>query len=287
MVDRRLLHELLELSPQEPATGLWRAVETGKLLASGVLPREGRVLDLGCGDGRIALVLARRLAADWTLVGLDPDAAEVERARATGVYDVLHVADGDSVPEADASFDLVLSNSVLEHVEGIEGVLDEAARVLRPGGRLVVTVPVPEFRHLLGGPGLSGLLATGARDREAYRTAIDRRLAHVRYWSADEWTAALGRRGLRLVRGDRYMTRAEVRRWEILSNLTGGLLTRAMGASRPIDVQRRLGLRARSPRALRAVAGLVGRLAVVGLPAANRDEPGGACLLVVAVKEAR
>jgi hypothetical protein len=77
------------------------------------------------------------------------------------------------------------------------------------------------------------------------------------------------------------MTRAEVRRWEILSNLTGGLVTRITGAARPIDAQRRLHLR--GSRALRPVAGLLGRLAVAGLPA-GRDDTGGACLLAVAVK---
>ena len=78
-----------------------------------------------------------------------------------GLYSALHLAQGDAIPEPDASFDFVFSNSVLEHIPNLHAVLDEIARVVRPGGRVVATVPTSAVHRLLRGPGLLGRLATG------------------------------------------------------------------------------------------------------------------------------
>jgi SAM-dependent methyltransferase len=109
-----------------------------------------RVLDLGCGAGRHAFELYRR-GAD--VVALDRDEAELvgvrrmfgamqaageppAAARATAVRgDVL------DLPFPDGSFDAVIAAEVLEHVPADERAMAEIARVLRPGGRIAVTVP--------------------------------------------------------------------------------------------------------------------------------------------------
>jgi len=113
--------------------------------------RDGcRMLDLGCGGGRHAYEAWRRGA---TVVALDLDEQELK-----GVcYVVSEMLDagelphgrqggpvrGDalSLPFADAAFDCVVASEVLEHVWDDEGAIAELVRVLRPGGRMAVTVP--------------------------------------------------------------------------------------------------------------------------------------------------
>jgi ubiquinone/menaquinone biosynthesis C-methylase UbiE len=104
------------------------------------LPRDARVLDVGCGTGVLTRVLAR-----WpnvaSVVGVDPAPALLQKARAAAA-DMPNVSfqegDGRSLPFGDAMFDIVTSDSMLSHVPGPERAIEEAFRVLRAGGCLAV-----------------------------------------------------------------------------------------------------------------------------------------------------
>ncbi|MEM6945468.1 MAG: bifunctional 2-polyprenyl-6-hydroxyphenol methylase/3-demethylubiquinol 3-O-methyltransferase UbiG [Pseudomonadota bacterium] len=93
------------------------------------------VLDLGCAGGFLSEALARQRA---NVTGIDPadDAIEAAKAHADaeGLKIRYDVGTGEALPYADASFDVVVCVDVLEHVESVPRVLDEVARVLRPGG---------------------------------------------------------------------------------------------------------------------------------------------------------
>lgn len=95
-------------------------------------PLEGRrVLDLGCGKGRFASHLKRTGAE---VIGLDLSAAML--ASAKGLDRVR--ASSKRLPFADGTFDAVVAIEVLEHVGEVGPALDEARRVLGPGGRLAI-----------------------------------------------------------------------------------------------------------------------------------------------------
>ena len=95
----------------------------------------GRVLDAPCGQGLLARALARAGHEVWAC-DLDPDALAAS-------HDVrFHVADlNASLPYPDAFFDAVVSLEGVEHLTRPAACLTEFARVLRPGGRLVLTTP--------------------------------------------------------------------------------------------------------------------------------------------------
>ncbi len=122
---------------------------------------QGRGLDLGCGDGLLTRILLQE-TGPREVVGVDPDYAEAAQAERLGIYAAVHAVGADKVPEPGGSFDWVFSNSVLEHIDDIDPVLAEVARLLRAGGEFVFTVPGPEFHACLRGPLLPG------RSRESY-----------------------------------------------------------------------------------------------------------------------
>jgi SAM-dependent methyltransferase len=263
----RLLARILRDYPFQPATAVWRAVEVQVILDQGV--PEGRGLDLGCGDGLLTRILLEA-AGPRSIVGVEPDPLEAELALRLGIYEAVHVTGGGSVPEPAASFDWVLSNSVLEHVDDLEPVLTEVARLLRPGGLFLFTVPSAGFSPLLRGPLLP------LRSRTRYLDALDRRLYHLRYWPDQGWPRLPSELRVEHVRS--YLSRGQVRRWESISRLTAGALSVATrGRRRPIEIQRNLGLR--RGRTMPAFLALV--LARVLGAGASRG-PGAGCDLVVA-----
>ncbi len=100
----------------------------------------GRLLDIGTGTGRILEVLAPHFAVG---VGIDASKAmlALARTRLAGMqfaHCTVRQADMYRLPEPDASFDTIVLHMVLHHAEDPAKVIAEAARVLRPGGRMVV-----------------------------------------------------------------------------------------------------------------------------------------------------
>jgi len=99
-----------------------------------------RILDAGCGNGRYTKYLLRHADPDAVLTTFDLSPAMLKRARNRLESDrVSHaVADLTRLPYADASFDAIVCGWVLEHLPDASMGLRELARVLAPGGRLLL-----------------------------------------------------------------------------------------------------------------------------------------------------
>jgi ubiquinone/menaquinone biosynthesis C-methylase UbiE len=230
---RTLLTELLMHAPYQPATNYWRAIEIGEVLSHGF--PEGKGLDLGCGDGHLMAIILRHVGTR-DLVGLDLDPEETAMAARRQIYRDVITAPGDRLPFPDNHFDYVFSNSVLEHISAIDHTLGEVARVLRPSGRFLFTVPGPHFHDCLRVP--------KAVEPGEYYNEVDQRCAHLRYWGVPDWNAHLRPRGMRVAAQREYLTQAQVQRWDAIAAKTSGILYRFVKRKKqPIQIQRQLGFR--------------------------------------------
>jgi len=163
----RLLHNLVpaRLSHFDEVVGTW----------------QGRtVLDLGCGGGFMAEALSKRGA---TVIGIDPTEAAVAAAKAhadkAGLGIDYRVGNGEAIPLADCSVDCVVCVDVLEHVANVDRVIDEIARVLKPGGLFLfdtinrTMLAVFVIVHM--GESVLGLLPRGTHDPAKFITPAELR----------------------------------------------------------------------------------------------------------------
>ncbi len=198
-----------------PPVALWRAVELRALVAEDFTPP---ILDLGCGDGLIAQAMfSKKEALD---AGFDPWWAQVHQAQSSAMYRYVQQAQGAAMPYPEAQFATVFSNSVLEHIPDLAPVLREAARVLKPQGRFLATVPSDAFRRLLAG--YRERVAVGDFEgAEAYARQVDQRLEHHRYPTPQQWEQLLAQAGLRLVRYQYYIPVEVVELWDRANHTYG------------------------------------------------------------------
>ena len=139
---RRAAHDRL--------AGVWSGVgedlERGSLRSealAALAPREWVVADLGCGAGFLTRLLGERFDR---VIAVDHSAAMREAARASVPEDApieWRRGELETLPLADGEVDAVFSNLVLHHVVEIDRAVEEIARVLRPGGRVVITDLLP------------------------------------------------------------------------------------------------------------------------------------------------
>jgi arsenite methyltransferase len=102
-----------------------------------------RVLDLGSGAGTDSLVAAQMVGAGGRVTGIDMTEAMVAKARAAaaemGVTNIEFVeGEAERLPFSDASFDVIVSNGVIDLVPDKDAVFAELYRVLAPGGRMQI-----------------------------------------------------------------------------------------------------------------------------------------------------
>lgn len=192
----------------------------------------GRLLEIGCGSGRLLVSLADQFER---LEGFDLSARRVELGarmiaeRYPHLVGKMRLITGDAdrrFPYPDASFDVVIACAVIEHCVNVFSVMDELARVTRPGGHLVVTVPnICYIKHVVDL--LRGRLPlTGSPTRDmAYWRKHGWDGQHFHYFSRQSLAALLRHCGFEPEEWTGDGKYAKYRRW--FTNLVGNLTVRA------------------------------------------------------------
>jgi len=156
------------------------------MLEAGRLEGTERVLDIGCGPGHTALLFATRACE---VVATDPTAAMLEQgqrlAKERGLTNVsFELAVAEKLPFADACFDRVTSRQSAHHFSDIHAAVREVARVLKPGGSLVLIDTFSPEDHEL----------------DVFLNGIEllRDSSHVRDYRVSEWREMLADVGFEL-----------------------------------------------------------------------------------------
>lgn len=162
---------------------------------------EAPTLDMGCGDGHFASV-----AFDRPLeVGIDPWTGPVFEAGRRGSYRLTVQGYGDRMPFPDATFASVVSNSVLEHISGLDETVVDIGRVMKPGGLFLFCVPNHQFlanlsiSNALDGIGLRFL-------GDAYRRFFNRISRHQHCDSPEVWQIRLEKAGFKIEKWWHYFS---------------------------------------------------------------------------------
>ena len=161
----------------------------------------GKALDLGCGGGHVAYRLAPHMASVVAYDLSDEMLAAVARTAAERGLTNLTTRQGraERLPFADAEFDFVATRYSAHHWGDLQAGVNEARRVLRPGGRAVFIDGMAPSRP--------------AADTHLQAIELLRDTSHVRDYGAEEWAGALARAGFDVQAMVRYRLRLEFASW--------------------------------------------------------------------------
>ena len=140
-----------------------------------------RVIDLGSGSGMDVFFAADRVGPDGAVIGVDFTAEQLTKARGLAEdagHSQVEFREGriEQLPAEDGSFDCVISNGVINLAPDKTAVFAEAARVLKPGGRLAIADIISERQMKESTVCDADLWAScigGAAQRDVYRQAIE------------------------------------------------------------------------------------------------------------------
>ena len=176
-----------------PSGVIMRTAEAELLSA---ITMESPILDLACGDGYFASLIK----PEGMDAGCDLSKVALERAARRKQYKVLAQCDATrALPFPDGSFATVVSNSSLEHMNGIDTVLREVARVLKPGGKFVFT---------LGSDYAYKWWPLGEKAKQHY---LEFQPVY-NYFSLEEWRKRLDKASLALVGYQYYLDKASIQK---------------------------------------------------------------------------
>lgn len=195
-----------------PAIVLWRSVEAKYL--SQILNQvnfNGPILDLGCGEGKVSSVIFNHID-----VGLDIEIGEIKKAKSIKSYKTLVFGNACFLPFTNESFNLVFSNSVIEHIPNLENVLKETSRVLKYGGYFCFTVPSVNFGEFLFFHVLFDKLKL-KKLANWYSSKRNEYLNHYNILSLNKWTQRLEKVNLKIIGKQEYLSKSAIEIWDLLA----------------------------------------------------------------------
>lgn len=206
-----ITRRLAEIYTFVPEMALHKAIE---LQAFSKYTMSGKGIDLGSGNGQVGGILIESEGLQ-ELHGLDFYEHNEALALQNG-YAGFVTGDIQRMPLADQSFDYAISVCVLEHVPDLRQALCEAARILKPGGRLVFSTPAPRFRESTAGYRIYEAL--GLRGRaEQFKQDKDILAQQYHYLTPVEWKALLEETGFEDITVQGIFTRRQLFLYDLMN----------------------------------------------------------------------
>lgn len=202
----KYLRDYLKIAPA--AHALWRALETREISK---IALKRPILDLGCGYGEFAGVFYNSSVE----MGIDVSGRDLQWAAKTKKYSQLVLADARKMPFAKSSFATVLSVSVIEHIPNTQKVLDEAYRVLVPGGSFVFTTPSLGFTKYMFFPRVFRFLMIEPIAK-FYEDSINRIFKHCSLYEEEDWRRMLKKSGFEIDKLELIIPQKIVTYWDLL-----------------------------------------------------------------------
>ena len=152
----------------------YQAMEGMKLMELASIGDGSRVLDLGCGTGRLTAVLAERVGSKGHVVGIDPDKERLKTAREKNSRANITYfdADGETFPEG--PYDLVFSNYVLHWIEDKEPVFKRVSENLCTGGKFAFIIEMEHAPLLFEALGFFEPEKLILLDRKIFHVALEK-----------------------------------------------------------------------------------------------------------------
>lgn len=144
-----------------------------------------KVLDIGVGDGRYDALVFMGKKID---VGIDPDRHAFVKARKVKLFRKVLCESAESMSFKNGSFNTIVSNSAIEHIDDDIKTVKEVSRVLKKGGKFIFTVPTPEFNVYLKQCGVN------VKNIKNF----NKRAAHKHFRNFEEWKRILAKNSLRI-----------------------------------------------------------------------------------------
>jgi len=158
------------------------------------IPREKNVslLDFGCGKGFLLSKIAL-LNPNLKLVGVDVSKTAITTIKNTFPSgNFLHIAENGKIPFKDNAFDFIVAADVLEHIYDTTNALSELTRVLKPNGRIFISVPYHGM--------IKNIIATFV----GFDFYFDPKQAHIRFYTKKNLFKVVNEAGLKILKHGYY-----------------------------------------------------------------------------------
>lgn len=157
------------------------------------LPLKSPILDVGCGDGFFAKTTFHLSIG----AGLDMENSRIKEARKLNIYKKLVTYGGGKFPFPSRSFQTVISNCVLEHIDDLNLTIEEIYRVLKPGGIFFTTVMAKSWEDNLFGAKLFG---------GVYKKWMRKKQVHKNLFTREKWDKTFQKAGFRITNRVGYLS---------------------------------------------------------------------------------
>jgi ubiquinone/menaquinone biosynthesis C-methylase UbiE len=165
------------------------------------IPLKNKVLDIACGDGFFSSLLYSKL--EKVIYGIDLNPHEVEKAKLVKTFSSVSIMDATNLSFPAGYFDVIYSNSSLEHISDIEKALKSIHKSLAHGGKLFLTLPTDKFEKYSVGSTIFEWFKLG-KINLLFRKFYNRFWHHYHAYNVHDWILLFEMNGFRVQECKQY-----------------------------------------------------------------------------------